>query len=159
MAVLESPTLAVDRQVRARLATGERVLHLAFGEAGLPVLPEAAAALAGGAQINSYGPVEGSSDARAGLAGNWNRRDLPTSSDSVILAPESKAILYALLQVIPGDVLLPKPSWVSYGAQAAIAGRRAIWVSNPASVARIPDPNSLMPRSPRLSPMVGEQGA
>jgi hypothetical protein len=60
MAFEESPTLAVDRQVRARIAAGEQVLHLAFGEAGLPVLPEAAAALASGAHLNSYGPVAGS---------------------------------------------------------------------------------------------------
>jgi len=67
-AYLESPTLAVDRQVRARLAARERVLHLAFGEAELPVLPEAATALASGTHINSYGPVAGSAEARAAVA-------------------------------------------------------------------------------------------
>ncbi len=140
MAFEESPTLAVDRQVRARIAAGEQVLHLAFGEAGLPVLPEAAAALASGAHLNSYGPVAGSAAARSAVAGYWSRRELPTDLDSVVLAPGSKALLYALLTVIPGDVILPQPCWVSYGAQAAIAGHRVIWVPTPQQVGGIPDP-------------------
>jgi len=140
---LESPTLAVDQRVRARIAAGERVLHLAFGEAGLPVLPEAVEALASGAHLNSYGPVAGSLAARSAVAGYWNRRDLPTDPESVLLAPGSKAILFALLMVIAGDVVLPRPSWVSYGAQAAVAGHQVIWVPTPPQVGGIPDPDLL----------------
>lgn len=143
MSFLESPTLAVDQRVRARIAAGERVLHLAFGEAGLPVLPGAADALAEGAHLNSYGPVPGSAAARSAVAGYWSRRDLPTEADSVILAPGSKAILYVLLMVITGDVILPKPSWVSYGAQAMITGHRVLWVPTPNQAGGIPDPDLL----------------
>ena len=37
MTVATSATLAIDERVRARLAAGERIVHLGFGEAGLPV--------------------------------------------------------------------------------------------------------------------------
>ncbi|MGA8427895.1 MAG: aminotransferase class I/II-fold pyridoxal phosphate-dependent enzyme, partial [Candidatus Dormiibacterota bacterium] len=143
MSFVESPTLATDKRIRARIAAGERVLHLAFGEAGLPVLPDAAQALAAGAHLNSYGPVAGSEATRSAVAGYWNRRSLPTDPESVILAPGSKAILYALLMAVPGDVILPQPSWVSYGAQALIAGHQAIWVPTLPEAGGIPDPELL----------------
>lgn len=143
MTFLDSPSMAVDQMVRERRAKGERVLHLGFGEAGLPVLPAAAAALTEGARHNSYGPVAGSPAARAAVAGYWGRRHLPTDPESVVLAPGSKAILFGLLTVIPGDVILPKPSWVSYAAQAAIAGRQVLWVPAPEAAGGIPDPRLL----------------
>lgn len=101
MTFLESPTLAVDRMVRARISAGEPVLHLAFGEAGLPVLPEAVTALTDGASCNGYGPVAGSASARSAVAGYWSRRGLPTEAEAVILAPGSKALLFALLMTTP----------------------------------------------------------
>jgi aspartate aminotransferase len=143
MSFSESPTLAADRQIKARIAAGERVLHLAFGEAGLPVIPEAAQALSEGAHLNSYGPVAGSATSRSAVAGYWSRRGLPTEPEAVLLAPGSKAILYALLMAIPGEVILPQPSWVSYGAQALIAGHRVIWVPTPPEAGGIPDPGLL----------------
>jgi aspartate aminotransferase len=143
LSLVESPTLATDKRIRARIAAGERVLHLAFGEAGLPVIPDAAQALAAGAHLNSYGPVAGSTAARSAVAGYWNRRNLPTDPESVILAPGSKAILYALLMALSGDVILPQPSWVSYGAQALMAGHPVIWVPTLHEAGGIPDPESL----------------
>jgi aspartate aminotransferase len=143
MSFLESPTLATDRRIKARIAAGERVLHLAFGEAGLPVIPEASRALAEGAHLNSYGPVSGAAEARSSVAGYWTRRGLATQLEAVLLAPGSKPILYALLMAIPGEVILPQPSWVSYGAQALIAGHEVIWVPTPQEVGGIPDPGLL----------------
>ncbi|MGZ6708953.1 MAG: aminotransferase class I/II-fold pyridoxal phosphate-dependent enzyme, partial [Solirubrobacteraceae bacterium] len=121
-----SPTLATNERVQARIAAGAPVLHLAFGEAGLPVLPSVADRLAAAAGANSYGPVAGSPAVREAVAGYFERRGLPTSADRILVAPGSKALLYALLAVLPGDVVLPRPSWVSYAAQAALAGKRVL---------------------------------
>ena len=55
-----SPTLATNERVQARIAAGAPVLHLAFGEAGLPVLPSVAERLGAAAGANGYGPVAGS---------------------------------------------------------------------------------------------------
>ncbi|MFS8099032.1 hypothetical protein LFM09_18065 [Lentzea alba] len=92
---------------------GSPVLHLGFGEAGRPVLPEAASVHASAAGENGYGPVAGSSRARESVSGDLARSDLPTDPDQVIVAPGSKALLYAALAALPGDVVLPVPSWVS----------------------------------------------
>ena len=138
-----SPTLAANERVRAKLAAGEDVLHLAFGEAGLPVLPAVADKLAEGAGRNGYGPVAGSADARKAAAGYLSRRRIPTDAGQIVLAPGSKPLLYALLHVLPGDVVLPVPCWVSYGAHAAIAGKRVIGAPIGEAAGGVPDPAHL----------------
>jgi aspartate aminotransferase len=71
MTLAPSATLAIDERVRARLAAGERIIHLGFGEAGLPVPEFVREQLARAASANAYGPVAGSLDVR----GSARRRD------------------------------------------------------------------------------------
>jgi aspartate aminotransferase len=61
-----SPNLALNQMVDQRRANGESLVHLAFGEARLPVLPELARQLAEGAGRAAYGPTAGSESTRAG---------------------------------------------------------------------------------------------
>jgi aspartate aminotransferase len=138
-----SATLATNERVQARIAAGRPVLHLAFGEAGLPVLPGVAERLAAAAGENGYGPVAGSPAVREAAAGYFERRGLPTGPGQVLLAPGSKALLYALLSVLPGDVVLPRPSWVSYAAQAALVGKNVIDVAIAEDAGGVPDPAAL----------------
>jgi aspartate aminotransferase len=138
-----SATLAADEAMAARLRRGRPVLPLAFGEAGLPVHPVLRAALATAATSNSYGPVAGHPALRAAAAGYWERRGLPTRPGSVIGGPGSKALLFGLLLAIGGDVAIPRPSWVSYAAQARLLGIRAHPVAVPAGQGGICDPAGL----------------
>ncbi|HTJ69169.1 MAG TPA: aminotransferase class I/II-fold pyridoxal phosphate-dependent enzyme [Actinospica sp.] len=137
---MHSATLAVDEALRARKAAGEKVLHLGFGEAGLPVPEQVGAVLAGAVGRNGYGPVAGSAEAREAAAGWFSRRNLPTGPEQVLFAPGSKALLFALLAALPGDLVLPCPAWVSYAAQAAIVGKKVISVPVPAEAGGVPDP-------------------
>lgn len=141
--VRQSATLAIDTRIRALRASGERVLHLGFGEAGLPVLPEVAKALAEAAERNSYGQVAGSQAAREAAAGYFTRRGLPTEPEQIVYGPGSKALLYAVLAALPGDIVLPRPCWVSYAAQAALIGRQVIDVPVPDVAGGVPDPELL----------------
>jgi aspartate aminotransferase len=138
-----SATLAANERVQARLAAGVPTLHLAFGEAGLPVLPSVADRLAAAVQQNAYGSVAGSPAVRTAAARYFERRGVPTTPDQVVMAPGSKALLFGLVSVLPGDVVLPRPSWVSYAAQAALAGKRVIDVSIAADAGGVPDPGAL----------------
>jgi aspartate aminotransferase len=138
--VEQSATLAVNEKVAARRAAGQAVLHLGFGEAGLPVLPSVVEALAAAAAENAYGSVAGSEAARAAVAGYFSRRGLGTEPGQVLLGPGSKALLYAVLAVLPGDVVLPQPSWVTYAAQAAMTGKRVVSVPVPREAGGVPDP-------------------
>ena len=138
-----SPTLATNERVQARIAAGAPVLHLGFGEAGLPVLPSVAERLGAAAGQNGYGPVAGSPAVRRAAAGYFERRGLPTAPEQVLLAPGSKALLYALIAVLPGDIVLPRPSWVSYAAHAALAGKQVVDVPIAAKAGGVPDPAAL----------------
>ena len=142
-AVPPSPTLAADQRMRERIAAGRPVIHLAFGEAGLPVPESVREVLARASAQNSYGSVAGSAGARAAAAGYCTRRRVATDPDQIVFAPGSKPLLWALIETIGGDVILPRPSWVSYGAQAQIAGRR-VWpveIGEPAG--GVPEPDAL----------------
>ena len=138
-----SATLAANEAMAARRARGQLVLPLAFGEAGLPVHPALRDALAAATGANGYGPVAGQEALRTAAAGYWARRGLPTSPGQVVCGPGSKPLLYALLLAIGGDVALPRPSWVSYAAQAALIGIRAHFVPAPVGEGGIPDPDAL----------------
>jgi aspartate aminotransferase len=142
---MHSATLAVNETLQARRAAGEKVLHLAFGEAGLPVPDGITAALADGARRNGYGPVVGTPETREAAAGWFTRRGLETGAGQVLFAPGSKPLLFALLSALPGDVVLPCPSWVSYAAQAALAGKSTVRVPVPAEAGGVPDPELLEP--------------
>ncbi|TMS00524.1 pyridoxal phosphate-dependent aminotransferase [Nonomuraea basaltis] len=139
MAVTLSATLAANEDIERRRRAGERVLHLAFGEAGLPVHPALRDKLAAASGRNGYGPVAGASGLRAAAAGYWTRRGLFTDPELVVSGPGSKSLLYGLLLAIGGDIVLPMPSWVSYAAQADLVGSRPILVPAPPGEGGVPD--------------------
>jgi aspartate aminotransferase len=143
--VAVSATLAINERLQARhdAGVGAGDLRLGFGEAGLPVLPEVADLLARASRANGYGPVAGSSTARRAAAGWFGRRGLPTDPDQIVLGPGSKSLLYAIVATLPGAVVLPTPSWVSYAAQAALAGKPVLRVPVPEAGGGVPDPDLL----------------
>jgi aspartate aminotransferase len=138
-----SATLAINERIEQRIRDGGDVLHLAFGEAGLPLLPSVAERLARAAPRTSYGSVVGSPEARAAAAGWYEQRGLPTTPEQIVFAPGSKPLIYALLMVLPGDIVIPQPSWVSYAAHAALAGKRTITVPIGPAAGGVPDPDAL----------------
>ncbi|WP_436758009.1 pyridoxal phosphate-dependent aminotransferase [Streptosporangium sp. V21-05] len=140
MSVTLSATLAANEDIERRRRAGERVLNLAFGEAGLPVHPALGERLAAASGLNGYGPVAGAFALREAASGYWSRRGLPTDPDLVVCGPGSKPLLYGLLPAIGGDIVLPMPSWVSYAAQAELAGARSLPVPTPPGEGGVPDP-------------------
>ncbi|WP_369225662.1 pyridoxal phosphate-dependent aminotransferase [Streptomyces sp. R39] len=141
--VTMSATLAADEALARRRAAGERVIPMTSGEIGLPVLPELRERLAAAARLNSYGPVAGSPRLRAAVAGYWGRRGLDTDPGQIVCGPGSKPLLFALLLAIGGDVVVPSPSWVSYAAQARLAGAHPLPVPVPPGQGGLPDPDRL----------------
>lgn len=123
-----SETLAMNELVRDRLRAGEQIVHLAFGEAGLPAHPALVERVRERAPSNSYGPVAGARSLREAVAGHLERRRIESSPELVAVSPGSKAALFALVSSLSGDVVIPRPSWVSYAAQATLAGRRVLRV-------------------------------
>ena len=117
-----SATLAANEALESRRQRGEPVLPLAFGESGLPVHPLLTAELADTAGLGAYGPVAGTERLREAAAGYWSRRSLPTDPGAVVAGPGSKALLFGTLLALGTDIAVPRPSWVSYAAQATLIG-------------------------------------
>lgn len=135
-----SATLAANEAIEQRRARGERVLPMGFGEAGLPVHPLLRDELRGAAGRNAYGPVAGLPELRAAAAGYWCRRGLHTDAEQVVVAPGSKALLFAMRLACGGDVILPRPSWVSYAAHDELLGSRVWHIDTPPGGGGVPDP-------------------
>jgi aspartate/methionine/tyrosine aminotransferase len=143
MPVAISATLAANEALDHRRRAGLPVLPLAFGEAGLPVLPALERELATAAGRGAYGPVAGSTHLRTAAAGYWRRRGLPADPGLIVAGPGSKPLLYGLLLAIGGGVVVPGPSWVSYAAQTRLMGAEPIFVPTPPGEGGVPDPEAL----------------
>ena len=138
-----SATLAANEALAARRLAGQPVLPLAFGEAGLPAHPVLREALAAATASNGYGPVAGFEALRSAAAGYWQRRGLATDPGSVVCGPGSKPLIFGLLLATGADVIVPRPSWVSYAAQASLAGARPHFVPAAPGEGGICDPDAL----------------
>jgi aspartate aminotransferase len=138
-----SATLAANEILDSRRLRGLPVLPLAFGEAGLPVHPRLREELAAASGQGGYGPVAGLPALRAAVAGYWTRRGLPTSPGAVVAGPGSKPLLFAVLMAIGTDVAVPRPSWVSYAAQARLIGVTPHFVPAVPGEGGICDPEAL----------------
>jgi len=122
-----SPTLGENERVQALRSDGIPVLHLGSGESPFPVHPILQAALAQNSMKNMYLSVAGLPELRR-LAGAYFADKLCFSREEVkvVIGPGSKALLYAIQLSVRGDLLLPIPSWVSYGPQAGLVGDNVI---------------------------------
>jgi aspartate aminotransferase len=58
---------------------------------------------------------------------SW-RLEMNVSQENVIIAPGSKPLLFALFDILEGDVLLPRPCWVSYEPQVMHARKQLFWI-------------------------------
>ena len=141
--VAHSATLAINELVQSRRAAGANIIHLGFGEAGLPVAGCLLETLRDAAGHNGYGPVGGTLAARQAAAAYFSKRGLVTDPDQVLFGPGSKSLLFGLMMATPGDVILPQPSWVTYAAQVALLGRRVIPAGIGPAAGGVPDPEAL----------------
>ena len=138
-----SGNMALNERVRHLQASGHSIVNLCFGEVNLPLLSGLAERLKQGANRTRYGSVAGSASVREAAARYFSRRGLPTRASQIIVAPGTKPLLLALQLVVPGDVILPRPAWNSYRAQASYAGKKAISLPIPDFVGGVPDPGLL----------------
>ena len=80
------------------------------------------------AHEKDYLPVKGLMELRQAIAGYYQRKHgLNRSAEDVLIGPGSKELLFLVQLVYYGDLIIPRPSWVSYSPQAIIVGRRVIW--------------------------------
>lgn len=124
-----SATMAMNTKINELLAAGHTIYHLGFGEARFPVHPKILAALRQHAAERSYLPVAGLPALRAAVAAYYQRKfQIRAEPNRVLIGPGSKSLLFAAMHSLPGDLLLPAPSWVSYDVHAVLTGKAVHWI-------------------------------
>lgn len=124
-----SATLAINERVRRLQVEGRSVYHMGFGESRFPVHPKILEAFRTHATARTYPPVAGIPKLRSAIAEFYTREfDLDVASAQVVVGAGSKSLLFALIRALDGDVVLPRPSWVSYEPQAIVAGKQVFWI-------------------------------
>ena len=119
-----SPTLYINERVRQMWAAGETVYHLGFGESRFPAHPKIVSALVEHASRQSYLPSTGIPELRQAVADFHSRQlQIDVNADQVIVAPGSKALLFAFQMALAGATILHTPSWVSYEPQSRLLNR------------------------------------
>ncbi len=122
--IKKSPTLLINEKVKTMWQDGEDILHLAFGESRFPVHPDLSKALNDGISNRSYLSSLGTKSLRIKIADYYSKQlNVDISYNQVIVGVGSKSLLYSMIQAIDGDILLPKPSWVSYSSIATMCNK------------------------------------
>lgn len=125
--VKESATLAINQHVQKLRTNGQSVSHFGFGESPFAVHQNITQALADNRQQKSYLPGLGLPELREAIA-NFQNHHFATQfgAQDIAIGPGSKELIFQVLMLLPGDLLLPSPCWVSYAPQAMLLDKKAI---------------------------------
>ncbi|QSP95209.1 aminotransferase class I/II-fold pyridoxal phosphate-dependent enzyme [Marinobacter salinisoli] len=124
-----SSTLRINELSNQLKAEGKEIIKLGLGQSPFPVPDRVVKALQAHAHEKDYLPVKGLKGLREAIAGYINRgAKLRCTWEDVLIGPGSKELLFILQLAYYGDLLIPRPSWVSYAPQARIIGRSVHWL-------------------------------
>ncbi|WP_375183316.1 pyridoxal phosphate-dependent aminotransferase [Marinobacter sp.] len=124
-----SSTLRINELSNQLKAEGKDIIKLGLGQSPFPVPERVVEALQKHAHEKDYLPVKGLKGLRESIAGYINRSErMRCTWEDVLIGPGSKELLFLLQLAYYGDLLIPRPSWVSYAPQARIIGRSVHWL-------------------------------
>lgn len=124
-----SATLRINEQSNQLRSEGKDIIKLGLGQSPFPVPERVVEALKEHAHEKDYLPVKGLKGLREAISGYINRNERMRSTwEDVLIGPGSKELLFILQLAYYGDLLIPRPSWVSYAPQARIIGRSVHWL-------------------------------
>ncbi|WP_062264993.1 pyridoxal phosphate-dependent aminotransferase [Endozoicomonas arenosclerae] len=124
-----SATLKINEESNQLIAQGKSVIKLGLGQSPFPVPEVVVESLQAAAREKDYLPVKGLQSLRATVADYYKRQTgLGYTSDSVLIGPGSKELLFNLQMACQSDLLIPTPSWVSYAPQAHLLGRKVSYL-------------------------------
>jgi aspartate aminotransferase len=124
-----SATLRINELSNQLRSEGRDIIKLGLGQSPFPVPDRIVKALQQHAQEKDYLPVKGLKSLREAISDYINRSERMRSGwEDVLIGPGSKELLFMLQLAYYGDLLIPRPSWVSYAPQARIIGRSVHWL-------------------------------
>ena len=113
--VHKSQTLLLNEQSRLLETEGKEIFKFGFGQSPFPPIPCAIENLKKYAEAKDYSAVQGIALLRKRIAQFHQEADrLVIAEDSVLVAPGSKILIYAVMAMFKkADVLIPVPAWVT----------------------------------------------
>lgn len=124
-----SATLAINERSNELQRAGREIFRFGLGQSPFPVPDPVVEALERNAFQKDYLPVKGLPELHSAVTDYLGRvHRIPRRAEDVLVGPGSKELMFILQLVYYGDLVIPRPSWVSYAPQADIIGRRVIWV-------------------------------
>ena len=118
-----SSTLLINETSRRLEEQGKKIFKFGFGQSPFKVPEDIVKELQDNAHQNKYLPMQGLSELRDVVAKYTSKKkNYGYKSESVIIGPGSKELMFLLHVIFDGEIILPAPSWVSYAPQA-ILGR------------------------------------
>ena len=124
-----SATLAINERSAELQKQGKKIYRLGLGQSPFPVPDFVVKALNMNAHQKDYLPVAGLLELRQAVAEFHNRRDgVNADAGDVMIGPGSKELLFLAQLCFSGELIVPAPSWVSYGPQASLLGLPTNWV-------------------------------
>ncbi|MBF0289148.1 MAG: aminotransferase class I/II-fold pyridoxal phosphate-dependent enzyme [SAR324 cluster bacterium] len=125
--VKESATLAINQRVKALRKEGKTIYHFGFGQSPFPVPEIIQKALQDNSDKKDYLPTQGLPELTAAVSKFYSKEfGYEFTSDFVCIGPGSKELIFQIVYLLEGPLLIPAPSWVSYGPQAAIRGKKIV---------------------------------
>jgi len=124
LSLKESATLAVNLKALDLRRRGREVFHFGFGQSPFPVPDRIQEGLRRNADKKDYLPTQGLPELREAVSRFYREEfGYDFSSDDVCIGPGSKELIFETLYLVEGVLLVPAPSWVSYGPQASLRGK------------------------------------
>ncbi|WP_299728425.1 pyridoxal phosphate-dependent aminotransferase [uncultured Endozoicomonas sp.] len=151
-ALKPSATLHINELSQQLIRDGKDIIRLGLGQSPFPVPDRVVQSLKDHAGEKDYLPVRGLLQLRGTIADYYQRRTgLGFNSDSVLIGPGSKELLFNLQLATNAELILPAPCWVSYAPQAEMLGRSVRylptimednWRIEPEQLKQLPDSGS-----------------
>lgn len=127
LSLKESATLAINLKAKKLRQQGHDIVHFGFGQSPFPVPEEIQQALRENSDKKDYLPTQGLPQLCEVVAKFYREKfGYNFSAGEVLVGPGSKELIFQIIYLMEGPLLVPIPSWVSYGPQAALRGKEII---------------------------------
>ncbi|ERP39216.1 pyridoxal phosphate-dependent aminotransferase [Chitinivibrio alkaliphilus] len=120
----ESATLAVNIEARRLRDMNKEIYHFGFGQSPFPVPEILRRGLEEHSHKNHYLPTRGLPKLCEAVSSFYQKQfNYTFTPEDVFVGPGSKELIFQCIYLIEGPLLVPAPSWVSYGPQATLRGK------------------------------------
>lgn len=123
----ESATLLINQHAIKLRNEGRDICHLGFGESPFPVPDTMQVALSENSHRKQYITGKGLPELRKAVADFFQYKfGYNYTAENIFIGPGSKELIFQHVYLLEGPLIVPSPSWVSYGPQANIRSKKFI---------------------------------